>query len=179
MEVTLPYFDFRFLLCTYLPGVPLSGVIFFLFSLDELVNNLQLAYIIISPLIIGLLIDGFRHSIDSYEDPIEDILEWEEKNPNIKFFINFFMARSAMIYHQYEFYKNFSISSIIAIFLIIICHIIIRLECDQDKDLLTLILYIALLAFIALISYFFGKHFENKQKEINNLLKKQIPTEIA
>jgi len=65
----MPTINFGFILCTYLPGVPIT-VILYITQIAQMLDkqpdaafktSITVSYVIISPLIFGILIDALRH----------------------------------------------------------------------------------------------------------------------
>ena len=116
----IPVFEFRFLICSYLPGVPLSLVVYFLL-LGQKVAYDKL-YFIISPIVIGLFIDGLRHLIESCCP--ECRVFWKEfdekkmKKTVQKYesvFLSYILTESNTFFCMYEFFFNFAISCFLAL----------------------------------------------------------------
>lgn len=131
----LPTINFGFLICSYLPGVPLAIVVYFYLLLPKVdcVNNITEAYwtsyLVIVPLILGLLLDGFRHGsawVASKSACLERLI-WEDLPPDkmksgahgyeIEYFKTI-LDSSSTYYHVYEFFYNFGISSGIAVLIV-------------------------------------------------------------
>jgi hypothetical protein len=64
----MPRISFNFLVCSYLPGLPLATIIYWLAlrgHYDKGQNDYYFVlYFLIAPLFIGLFIDGFRHFLE-------------------------------------------------------------------------------------------------------------------
>lgn len=119
----LPGFAFRFIACCYLPGLPLSISIFYLVKPDRIVVNFNW-YMIISPIIIGLFLDGIRHSFKLLNR--EAFLFCKDIKPeSIKGFekeygqayTNDLLANATTYFHVYEFFFNFGLSCVITLLL--------------------------------------------------------------
>jgi hypothetical protein len=130
----LPTIGFGFLICSYLPGIPLSLAIY-LYCLVPRIESLtaggdesyfRFAYFIITPLIIGLLLDGIRHSIAYWGIKKIEILEkymaWKELPivrmqliQHHRFDQDYFrqiLELSSTYFHVYEFFINLGMSSL-------------------------------------------------------------------
>jgi hypothetical protein len=122
-----PSLEARFLLCSFLPGIPIFVIFYFCFPLKfegiELVA-VSGAFIFL----FGILIDLLRHGI---EDILEDILtlfpfgsnfydvwkpftSWEASNRNENYF-NYLSTRHFGAYHMWEFTGNFLLSTLISL----------------------------------------------------------------
>ncbi len=131
-----PHLEIPYLLCSYLPGIPLSLTLYFWFYklgkepialFFNTSNNytypylILILYLFILPLTIGLLIDGLRHWIEEVsvkrKDPIANKIFWpyhlKEKmvpkgiDENI---LKLNLSKYAILYQLYEFSFNLFIS---------------------------------------------------------------------
>ena len=64
----MPTINFGFILCTYLPGIPITAILYITQisqmldkQTDPFKTSITVSYVIISPLIFGILIDALRH----------------------------------------------------------------------------------------------------------------------
>ncbi len=119
----IPGFEFRFFICTYLPGVPLSVALYYLIIQDRIRLDITW-YMIITPLIIGLFLDGVRHTVKYYFpewrifcQPIEkdDLNDLEKDYGQV--FTSQLITDITTFYHVYEFFINFGLSCSISFIL--------------------------------------------------------------
>ena len=135
----IPGINFIYLVCTYLPGLPLALVIYYIcedkqiyFTTTKQVDMLSMTYyIMILPLIIGLFIDGTRHTVSWYYQkgskgeicskpkwpfwPIiikDDYVEIEKSSTQEA--TKAILSRFAIQHQIFEFFFNFGISMLIA-----------------------------------------------------------------
>lgn len=134
----MPQFEFRFLVCAFLPAIPLCLIIYS--GLYQYVNEMN-GVVIVAVLgvvagIVGLLVDGIRHMLESASDRF---LQWFRK-PKIDFAwpeitsqeaeevrrkiaddlrYQFFLTKWTGLFHVYEFYGNFALASLIALTLLV------------------------------------------------------------
>jgi len=142
-----PRIHFGFIICTYLPGIPLAWAIYhniitWLFKdvtdphFTELKSTLVTIYVAVSPLIFGLIIDAFRHSLEHFLGWLADKREgiWLKMKKHCVFwshwdhlpydklkvdyhegFIGHIINIYAVQYHMYEFFDNFALSIFLGI----------------------------------------------------------------
>jgi hypothetical protein len=141
----LPSINFGFLICTYLPGIPIT-VILYITQIVQMLepekdqiyrNTIIIFYVIISPLIFGLLLDALRHSLPVIYGWLFNPKEQENENPDQKKICIFWSHREhyrrkyldkledsynvqflkhiiniyAVQYHMYEFFHNLALSN--------------------------------------------------------------------
>lgn len=143
MTLQLP---FGYLICSYLPGIPLALAVFFFLpkeirtaDAETIGRYLVVAYILLSPLIIGLFVDGLRHLIElgiekrlcrgktRQENPkrpccllcciywpwrpeVERIAQKNADKPELLRTLLFYYNAD---YHLFEFFSNFAISTFV------------------------------------------------------------------
>lgn len=157
----IPVFEFRFLICSYLPGVPLSLVIYFLVLGQKIPSKYWISYLIIFPIIIGLFIDGLRHWIEgSCPECRVFWKEFDEKKmkktvqKHELVFLSYILAESNTFFCMYEFFFNFAISCFLALFVMTV----------KWQEGYCLYLWITL--FIILLSLILSHVFLKRQKEL-------------
>jgi hypothetical protein len=131
----IPKIDFGFLICSYLPGVPVA-IALYASVLNSIFNNgngnnntISTTYLIIAPLMCGLFLDALRHMLSKipitcmknkfgWDDLPRDcmtegtILKYQDA-----FFANI-LATINTYFHIYEFFGNFLLSCLIALILL-------------------------------------------------------------
>ena len=127
----MPQIQFRFIVCSYLPGIPLAIAIYILWvkghqlALTSSEDYFYISYFLIVPLFCGLVIDAARHFV---EDSVERLLpnfflfwkriEFEATqnllNENGIHLLNEYNARCERYYYLYEFFLNAFMSLLIS-----------------------------------------------------------------
>jgi hypothetical protein len=102
--------EFRFLVCSYLPGVPFSLALYYCFIFDR--HEFFILYIVLSPIFAGLFFDALRHFIESRhaiwcEPTSGQIIRSKKYNDT---FLIQILGRSNKVFHIYEFFANLAIS---------------------------------------------------------------------
>lgn len=127
----MPQITFGFLICGYLPGVPLALAIYFclvipMLPLDISTNtDYWTAYMLIAPLIFGLLLDGIRHGVALIFSDLPIFAKFLWKDMNVKkmkkgthgyeeAFFSRILETSSTYYHIFEFSINTALSSVFA-----------------------------------------------------------------
>lgn len=134
----MPQFEFRFLVCAFLPSVPLSLILLLPFyqPLSQNEGVVYVALLVATAGIFGLIIDGARHLLEEippigkgkYISPettpqeLRDIRkEVEEQEVGGKVdesVFQFYSSRWTGYFHVYEFYSNFALSTLIGLTLL-------------------------------------------------------------
>lgn len=124
---------FEYLICSYLPGLPLSLAAYVLVLEPSLGSGYWTSYIVIVPLIAGLFVDGVRHSLALLWFKITPgnwwLLFWRDlTKANINEVSKYnepvrseIMSRYTIFYHVFEFFFNFCLSSLFA-YVVILLH---------------------------------------------------------
>jgi len=163
----LPSFEFRFFCCSYLPGIPLSLVLYRLALLKCWISREPtyfLIYIVLSPLIIGLFIDGIRHGIElkwprcGWEEvPEEKVARRKRDYGDV--FLSHILSRSVTLFHIRQFFSNFGISLLLALFVIFLIHLVYGIR------IYTRFLVLAMIVTSG-ISFLLSYVFKKQQKEL-------------
>lgn len=177
----IPILEFRFLVCSYLPGVPLSlGIYFYLLyflpsqlglSISPGKQAFLIPYIVISPILIGLFIDGLRHGIEKIAPIWEEVPLGNYTKKYDQVCLSYILARSEACFHMYEFFSNLAISFLLTYLATLPLHS----KFDIGIYGLTLCQLMAILFLVCLI---FALVFvcEHKKKVISKLeSKKKVP----
>ena len=138
----MPSLTFGFLVCGYLPGLPIAFAIYFAISalqsqscLASLISNenFWLAYLLVTPLIFGLLLDGIRHGIGIIYNTCPclkthlkflEFFLWEKLTPEDlkkaaeRHLLKEIYEQYSTHYHMFEFAYNLFLSNIISIIII-------------------------------------------------------------
>lgn len=120
----MPAFEWRFLIGAFLPGVPLTyallaGKIF------PFMEPTAIYWWILLPLGLGLFVDAIRHGIelcfrkkgwlDSYVWHEVDNKDIQARGTLPDSYVQWVIARSTTIFHQYEFFANTALSVLISV----------------------------------------------------------------
>ena len=123
----IPKIDFGFLICSYLPGVPIA-VALYVCQLRSVINDGDSSngtmFLVLAPIICGLFLDAIRHTLGKIPFKwMHKIFGWEllpidhMKMKNSKYLEAFFssiLSITATYYHLYEFFGNFLLSCLFA-----------------------------------------------------------------
>jgi hypothetical protein len=187
-----PSLAFGFIMCTYLPGIPITILLYHiliegLFSgFPELAfkNTFIVLYVAVSPLIFGLLFDAGRHSLEHLNGYLSnrngrissqlkkgcvfwshwDHLPVEKlKIDYEEDFIRHIINIYAVQYHMYEFFYNLALSSPIALIFFLIWKQAKDLKINQNDVHLSLFVII-----IVILSVIFGWVMNKQNKTLIN-----------
>ena len=152
----MPTFEFRYLICSYLPGFPLSLAIYFSF-LEPRLKDHWILYIVISPLVAGLFVDGIRHAIELIKPFWKDVslLEVPRKCDDLS--LSYILSKSEVYFHMYEFFSNFAISLLLALIVMIVKGIYLW--------------WVVVVVFFFLSAFFAAVFIEERKQKIINKLK--------
>ncbi len=115
----IPTFEFRYLICSYLPGFPLSLAIYFSFLRLQL-EDYSILYIIISPLVVGLFVDGIRHAIELIKPFWKDVSLVKDTGKYDQVYLSYILSKSEVYFHMYEFFSNFAISLLLVLIIMVV-----------------------------------------------------------
>jgi hypothetical protein len=124
----LPSIQFNFLICSYLPGLPLALVVYFVSIRSQLLATFEVdywvSYVVIAPLFFGLFLDAIRHGVASALSSVLPIF-WEPITPEkLKKFKTqygesgsaFLLDKLSILYYVFEFFFNLFLSLMAALF---------------------------------------------------------------
>ncbi|MGR3292722.1 MAG: hypothetical protein ACUZ9M_01740 [Candidatus Scalindua sp.] len=129
----IPKIDFGFLICSYLPGVPIA-VALYVTKLSSIINidggKTSTIFLIVAPLICGLFLDAIRHTLGKISCKcMHNKFGWEplpkesmKENNTDKYqeaFFSSILANTETNYHVYEFFGNSLLSCLFALLLFI------------------------------------------------------------
>ncbi|MFZ2170362.1 MAG: hypothetical protein WAW61_12075 [Methylococcaceae bacterium] len=188
----MPNISIGFLVCAYLPGIPLSIAITLLFPCSILdvesdkfkVEALAL-YLLFTPLLFGLLLDGVRHTVGLYLEnktnkdmPCKhlSILCWNRTEMFVLLksdsFKKVFYEEHMNYYHLYEFAINMSISCLSALLVAILSYCFLH-----HFELPTLIIITISLLLLAIISGIAAYGYKGENGKLVTECKKIYPCE--
>jgi len=162
----MPQIEFRFLVCSYLPGFPFA--LAFYFALLHVLptardSNFFVLYFILVPLFLGLVFDAIRHGIELCKPIWHEPDRQEMRNGTLygDSGLLHILSRSLNLYHVYEFFANLMISLLLTAILIV-CICCFRLpgssqECDPTLKLWYAAIALVLGGLCALFSYIFKR----------------------
>jgi hypothetical protein len=127
----MPQIQFRFIVCSYLPGIPLAVAIYILWvkvhsgALTSNIDYFYISYFLIAPLFCGLVIDAARHFVEDFVERLlpNFFLFWKHiefeaaknlLNENGVDLLNEYNARCERYYYLYEFFLNALMSLLIS-----------------------------------------------------------------
>lgn len=124
----LPSIQFNFLICSYLPGLPLALAVYFVFIRSPLLEAFKVdywvSYVVIAPLFFGLFLDAIRHGVAIVLSSVLPIF-WESIAPDkLKKFKTqygesgsaFLLDKLSILYYVFEFFFNLFLSLLAALF---------------------------------------------------------------
>lgn len=179
----MPQFEFRFLVCAFLPSVPLSLIILLPFYgiLSNEGGAVFVAILVATSGILGLVVDGARHMLEKFLCFGEETYIWPEMAPQEleeikkegkkvdRSVYQFYVSKWEGYFHVYEFYANFAFSTLVGLTLVILPGntFSIRRLLGRAADLAVLLLMI--LVFLCII--FSGYYCCKKKKELEDTFK--------
>ncbi|MCK4603955.1 MAG: hypothetical protein KAU41_04560 [Deltaproteobacteria bacterium] len=161
----LPSIQFNFLICSYLPGLPLALAVYFVSIRSPLLVAFEVdywvSYVVIAPLFFGLFLDAIRHGVASALSRVLHIF-WEPITPvKLKKFKTqygesgsaFLLDKLSILYYVFEFFFNLFLSLVATLFVL----------CVWKKDLeVEWVVGIILIALLSLLCAWVMKTLQQK-----------------
>ena len=161
----MPDIRFTFLVCSYLPGLPIATILYWLFlggSYGNGQNDYFVLYFLVAPLLIGLFIDGLRHAVEKtgrFEDlfwvdlPLDEIPRIIENRGRES--LARYERTEEKLYFMYEHFWNMWISCLftLAVILVYVIFYVIFIDMKIVYDPQIILFVIVILIVLACHRY--------------------------
>lgn len=188
----IPGFGFGYVICAYLPGIPLTLALYAKCH-SQIDNSVLAASFVVAPLIFGLFMDAFRHGLGFLADwffkkvnsaykenrgclhsfidkvrwhlpPTKIMLRRNGCNQYKDNCLTFIANISGTFYHMYEFFGNFCLSCILSIFVLWSSWPSFCGESDlkMKSSVINYLIILSVLSLLANFVFSFEQQFYNK-----------------